>query len=131
MTPRVSKTVLLSGTALLPGTLILFASPAYARCVNTTTGVEVTQSTGQPTSGQSVVCDTAAPNPTHTTTTISGAPGSSNVSVTVLPGATIASTPRAIGVVNASTVLNQGTVRTTGLKDFRPFRDWRKQHPHQ
>ena len=91
---------------------------AEARCVNTTTGVEVTSGTGQPTSNQTVVCDTAPPNPTAASTVISAAAGSTNVSVTVLPGSIMASTARAIGVVNNSTVLNQGQVGTSGLNAF-------------
>jgi autotransporter-associated beta strand protein len=91
---------------------------AEARCVNTTTGVEVTSGTGQPTSNQTVVCDTAAPNPTAASTVITATAGSTNVSVTVLPGSIMASTARAIGVENNSTVLNQGQVRTNGLNAF-------------
>ena len=52
---RLRKALLQSGTMPLPGTLILLpgsflAGPAYARCVNTTTGIEVMQASGQPTS---------------------------------------------------------------------------------
>jgi hypothetical protein len=91
---------------------------ADARCVNTTTGVVVTAVAGQPTSNQTVVCDTVAPNPPPASTVISAAAGSTNVSVTVLPGSILSPTARAIGVVNNSTVLNQGTVSTSGLNAF-------------
>jgi hypothetical protein len=79
-----------------------------AACVNTTTGLPVNLS--QPTSGQTVVCDTNPPNPTSTV--ISAAAGSTNVGVTVLPGAILSIGTRAIGVVNNSTVLNQGEIDT-------------------
>jgi autotransporter-associated beta strand protein len=120
---RLWKALLQSGTALLPGGLILLAGgfisvPAHARCVNTTTGVEVTQATGQPTSNQSVVCDTTPPNPTAATTVVSAAPGSTNVNVTVLPGAIMSPTVRAIGVENNSTALNQGQINTSGVNAF-------------
>lgn len=120
---RFWKALLQSGTALLPGGLILLpgafiSGPADARCVNTTTGVDVTQTTGQPTSNQTVVCDTNAPNPTPSTTTVSATPGSTGVSVTVRQGSVLAPTTRAIGVVNSSTVLNQGEIRTTGANSF-------------
>ena len=91
---------------------------AYARCVNTTTGIEVTSATGQPISNQTVVCDTTPPNPTAATTAVSAAAGSTNVSVTVQPGAIMNSTVRAIGVVNNSTALNQGQITTSGLNAF-------------
>nr|WP_188130358.1 autotransporter-associated beta strand repeat-containing protein [Mesorhizobium albiziae] len=86
--------------------------------MNTTTGIEVTQSTGQPTSGQSVVCDSTPPNPTAATTAVSAVAGSSNVSVTVLPGAIMNSTVRAIGVERNSSALNQGQITTTGVNAF-------------
>ncbi|HEX2890794.1 autotransporter outer membrane beta-barrel domain-containing protein [Vineibacter terrae] len=107
--------LLLSATGLAG---LIDAGAAQARCVNTTTGVEVTDTTGQPTSGQAVVCDTNPPNPTATTTVVTAAPGSTGVSITVLPGAIMSSTPRAIGVDSNSTVLIQGQVRTTGFNAF-------------
>ena len=91
---------------------------AAARCVNVTTGVVVTATTGQPNSNESVVCDTTAPNPPPASTVVSAAAGSSNVSVTVQAGSILSSTARAIGVVNNSTVLNQGQVSTSGLNAF-------------
>src|SRR5262249_59687061 len=81
---------------------------AEAACVNPTTGLPVNLS--QPTSNETVVCDTAAPNPS--TTPISAAGSSTNVSVTVLPGSILSTGVRAIGVVNDSTVLNQGAIST-------------------
>ncbi|WP_158282788.1 autotransporter domain-containing protein [Aminobacter sp. AP02] len=98
--------------------VLLDTNEAHARCVNTTTGIEVTSVTGQPTSNQNVVCDTTPPNPTAQTTAISAAAGSTNVNVTVLPGAMMNSTVRAIGVVNNSTVLNQGHIMTSGINAF-------------
>jgi autotransporter-associated beta strand protein len=90
----------------------------HARCVNTTTGVVVTAVTGQPNSNEVVVCDTTAPNPPPASTVISATAGSTNVSVTVLLGSILSPTARAIGVVNNSTVLNQGRVSTSGLNAF-------------
>jgi autotransporter-associated beta strand protein len=81
---------------------------AEAACINVTAGLPVNVS--QPTSGQTVVCDTNPPNPTSTV--ISAAAGSTNVTVTVLPGATLNTGARAIGVVDNSTVLNQGAIST-------------------
>jgi hypothetical protein len=91
---------------------------AAANCVNTTTGVQVTAVTGQPSSNQTVVCDATPPNPTPASTVVTAAPGSTNVSVTVLPGSVLNTTARAIGVVNNSTILNQGQIRTSGLNAF-------------
>ncbi|MDR2240525.1 MAG: autotransporter outer membrane beta-barrel domain-containing protein, partial [Zoogloeaceae bacterium] len=94
------------------------AGAARANCVNITTGEQVTGGigvgTGQPTSGQTVVCDSNPPNPTATTTTVSALPGSTGVSVTVLAGASMNPTTRAIGIEDNSTVLIQGTVNTNG-----------------
>jgi len=70
----------------------------------------------QPTSGQTVVCDTAPPNPTFTV--ISAAAGSTNVTVTLLTGAILSTGVRAIGVVNNSTVLNQGQISTSASNAF-------------
>jgi len=89
-----------------------------ARCVNTTTGIVVTAVAGQPNANETVVCDTTVPNPPPASTVISGAAGSTNVNVTVLPGSILSSTARAIGVVNNSRVLNQGQVSTSGLNAF-------------
>lgn len=85
---------------------------AAARCVNTTTGGQVTDGADAPASGQAVICDTGTPNPS--TTVISAVPGSTGVSVTVQSGAILQTTLRAIGVFNSSTVLNQGRVSTVG-----------------
>jgi outer membrane autotransporter protein len=96
----------------------LFATEAAeARCVNTTTGGQATDGVDMPSSGQSVVCSTAAPNPS--TTTVTSTAGSTGVTVTVMPGATVSTTARAIGLDgNASSILNQGTVQTSGLNAF-------------
>jgi autotransporter family porin len=96
---------------------LVFTEVAEARCVNTTTGGQATDGTDMPSSNQSVVCDPSAPNPS--TTTVSSTPGSTGVTVTVMPGATVSTTARAIGLDgNASSILNQGTVRTSGLNAF-------------
>src|SRR6516225_2520752 len=100
---RVSSLCLASALAAIGG-----VRAGEAACVNTTTGLPVNVS--QPTSGQTVVCDTNPPNPTSTV--ISAAAGSTNVTVTVLPGATLNTGARAIGVVDNSTVLNQGAIST-------------------
>src|SRR5712671_4842109 len=85
---------------------------AGAACINVTTGLPV--SVSQPTSNQTVVCDTSAPNPPPPSTVISAAAGSTNVSVTVLPGSILSPTVRAIGIVTDSTALNQGLIHTSG-----------------
>jgi len=110
--PAWSGWLLLSTTGLAG---LALAGAAEARCVNVTTGVEVTSTTGQPTSNQTVVCDTDPPNPTAGTTVITAAPGSTGVSVTIQPGSILAPTTRAIGVVDSSTVLIQGQVITSGI----------------
>jgi hypothetical protein len=61
---------------------------------------------------RALVCDSGSPNPS--TTVVSAVPGSAGVTVIVLPGAILQPTLRAIGVFNASAVLNQGTVSTLG-----------------
>jgi autotransporter family porin len=96
----------------------LFAADgAEARCVNTTTGGQATDGIDMPSSGQSVVCDSSAPNPSITT--VSSTAGSTGVTITVMPGTTVSTTARAIGLDgNASSILNQGTVRTSGLNAF-------------
>ena len=108
---RVSLLCLASALAAIGG-----VREAEATCVNVTTGLPVAIS--QPSSGQTVVCDTAAPNPPPSSTVISAAAGSTNVSVTVLPGSILSPTFRAIGVVNSSTVLNQGQIHTSGINAF-------------
>jgi autotransporter-associated beta strand protein len=69
-----------------------------------------------PTSGQTVTCDTSPPNPFHTV--ISAQAGSTNVTVNLLPGAILSTGVRAIGVVNSSTVLNQGQIITSASNAF-------------
>lgn len=97
---------------------LVATDPAFARCVNTTTGIEVTSITGQPGSNEAVICDATPPNPTPASTVISAAAGSTNVNVTIEPGAAMNSTVRAIGVVSHSSVLNQGQVTTDGINAF-------------
>jgi outer membrane autotransporter protein len=96
---------------------VLAAQAAEARCVNTTTGGQFTDGVDMPSSGQAVVCNNLAPNPS--TTTVSSTAGSTGVTITVMPGATVSTTARAIGLDgNASSILNQGTVRTSGFNAF-------------
>ena len=66
---------------------------AEARCVNTTTGGQATDGIDMPSSNQSVVCDPSAPNPS--TTTVTSTSGSTGVTITVMPGATVSTTARA------------------------------------
>src|SRR6516225_4351690 len=106
---RVSSLCLASALAAIGG-----VRAGEAACVNTTTGLPVNLS--QPTSNQTVVCDTNPPNPSSTVT--SAAAGSTNVSVTVLPGSVVSTGVRAIGVVDNSTVLNQGQIRTGASNAF-------------
>jgi hypothetical protein len=87
---------------------------ALAACINVTTGLPV--SVSQPTSNQTVVCDTNPPNPTSTV--ISAVLGSTNVTVTLLTGAILNTSVRAIGVVDNSTVLNQGQISTSANNAF-------------
>src|SRR5882672_5758065 len=96
----------------------LFATEAAeARCVNTTTGGQSTDGIDMPSSGQSVVCNASSPNPS--TTTVTSTAGSTGVTITVMPGATVSTTARAIGLDgNQSSIFNQGTVRTSGLNAF-------------
>ena len=54
---------------LLPIAALALAMPlreAAARCVNTTTGGQVTDGADAPASGQTVICDTGTPNPSTT-----------------------------------------------------------------
>ncbi len=96
---------------------LALTSRAEARCVNTTTGGQATDGVDMPSSGQAVVCDTGTPNPS--TTTVTSTTGSTGVSITVQSGATVSTTARAIGLNgNASSVLNQGAIRTSGFNAF-------------
>ena len=97
--------------------LSLLAVPAVAdaKCVNTSTGTTIGTTAGQPQSGQSVVCDATAPNPT---TAISAAAGSSDVHILINAGSILNPGVRAVGVVNNSTVINNGTIRTSALNAF-------------
>ena len=90
---------------------------AEARCANTTTGGQATDGVDMPSSGQSVVCDSSSPNPS--TITVTSTAGSTGATIAVMPGATVSTTARALGLDgNASSILNQGTVRTSGLNAF-------------
>jgi hypothetical protein len=110
---RVHQSLL--STTIFAGLLVTQA--AEARCVNTTTGGQATDGIDMPSSGQSVVCSTAAPNPS--TTTVTSTAGSTGVTITVMPAATVSTTARAIGLDgNASSISNQGTVRTSGFNAF-------------
>ena len=109
------KVLLLSSTALLLAAEL--PNSATARCLNTTTSTVLGNGgVGQPSSNQTVVCDTSGSNPTPYV--ISATSNSSNVTVTVLPGSIISPGVRAIGVVNTSTVLNQGTIQTGANNAF-------------
>ncbi|HEY4076254.1 MAG TPA: hypothetical protein VGM26_04900, partial [Rhizomicrobium sp.] len=96
--------------------MCLCGTPAFAACTNTTTGVAVTATSGQPAAGETVICDTAAPNPTIASTTITAT--GNNVRVTVQNGSRIQSTGRAIGVLSNSTITNMGSITTSGLNAF-------------
>jgi len=62
-----------------------------------------------PVTGQRVVCDTATPNPT--TAGVIAAPGSTDVSITVLPGAVVApASGPGVQIRDGSTVDNQGVI---------------------
>ncbi|RKP58969.1 autotransporter outer membrane beta-barrel domain-containing protein [Pararobbsia silviterrae] len=65
-----------------------------------------------PNTGDTVTCDTSAPNPTSAT--ITAIPGSTNVTVNILPGAELDTTTTAIVVSDQSTVFNDGTLNTNG-----------------
>jgi hypothetical protein len=110
-----------SGCIPLPGVLAgavlcLCGTPASAACTNTTTGIAVTAASGQPAAGETVVCDTTAPNPTIASTTITAT--GNNVTVTVQSGSRIQSTGRAIGVLSNSTITNMGAITPSGLNAF-------------
>jgi outer membrane autotransporter protein len=93
---------ILSCTALSGGCL-LFGTQAFAACDNLA-----------PASGQTVTCDTSAPNPSPAG--VAAAAGSSNVTVNILSGAGI--TPgagaTAIDLVSSSTATNNGTLTISG-----------------
>ncbi len=120
-----ARGALLSGTMLLSGGLVLLSSAlmsgsAFARCVNTTTGVEIIGNTGQPTTGQSVVCDTTAPNPT--TNGVVVAAGNTGVTITVNSGASLTTSSgsgaiyvgQAItGMDTTANLINNGTIEAS------------------
>lgn len=96
---------LLSTSALATGSLLLVSDSALAACSNST-----------PASGQTVTCDSSAPNPA--TTAVTAAPGSSNVIVNIQNGSALAitrsSSQNGAGVVSDSQINNSGTVSLTG-----------------
>ena len=94
--------MILSCTALSSGCL-LPGSRAFAACDNLA-----------PASGQTVTCDTSAPNPSPTG--VLAAAGSSNITVNVVQGAGITpgSGATAIGLVSSSTATNNGTLTISG-----------------
>jgi autotransporter family porin len=96
---RSSATLLLSVVVVFLGSLsALVTSPALAVCNN-----------HDPVSGQTVVCDTADPNPDPTR--VQAVPGSTNVTVNVLPGAAIVSPLNiAVSVSGRATISNAGTI---------------------
>lgn len=69
-----------------------------------------------PTTGQTVTCTTAAPNPD--TTGVQAVVGSTNVTVNVQPGAGISvvrtTTPTPVSVQSSSQVFNNGAISLTG-----------------
>jgi outer membrane autotransporter protein len=108
---------LLLGVLAIGG--ILAAGPASAACVNTSRGIAITGSTaaeGQPVAGESVTCDATSPNPFPfgiVTTT-----GQANISVTIGSGAIINAPGSGVLLDDTSTIVNNGTVNTTGVNGF-------------
>jgi len=97
---------LLCGTALATvGLIVLRPSAALAACDNVS-----------PATGQTVTCDTAAPNPT--TTNIKAAAGSTNVTVNIGAGSTLdvtrATNPTVTEVDTGSRITNSGTILLSG-----------------
>ncbi|TYL86783.1 hypothetical protein [Bradyrhizobium cytisi] len=94
---------ILSGAALISGGLILLDSrEARAVC-----------DIHDPTSGQTVTCSTAAPNPDPTR--VEAVAGSTNVTVNVLPGSGITATGiNGVFVRDQSQVTNQGAITISG-----------------
>jgi autotransporter-associated beta strand protein len=97
---RVSSLCLVLALAAIAG-----VREAEANCSNTA-----------PVSNETVICDTNPPNPF--TSSISAVAGSTNVTVNVLSGAILSTGVRAVGVVNNSTVLNQGEIHTSASNAF-------------
>ncbi len=97
--------MLLGGSALAGGLLALASSPALAAC-----------SASAPTTGQSVTCDATAPNPDVTGSRATA--GSSNVTITIDPGATVAvprtTSPVVTSVETNSAIINGGAITLTG-----------------
>ena len=100
---RLSERTRLRTTAgLLAGISTLACDAALAACNN-----------NAPASGQTVTCNTSAPNPD--TTGVQALAGSSNVTVNVLSGAAITvNAISAIGVVAQSAATNNGTLTISG-----------------
>lgn len=100
--PFVATSPLQAISLMLGLQLLLLCAPAVAACDNTA-----------PNSGQTVTCDTSSPNPA--TTPIAAVPGSSNVTVNVLPNAELdVAGNNGILVRDQSTVVNQGALRISG-----------------
>lgn len=81
--------------------LLVRCLSTFAACDNVT-----------PSTGQTVTCDSSAPNPD--TTGIAATPGSTHVTVNILPGAELdVGNSNVVFVLDQSTVTNQGTLRQT------------------
>jgi outer membrane autotransporter protein len=93
---------ILSRTALSGGCLLIGSQGAFAACNNLL-----------PATGQTVTCDTTAPNPSLVG--VQAVAGSSNVTVNVLQNAGITvNGVNAIGLVSNSTATNNGTLTVSG-----------------
>src|ERR1019366_4836956 len=88
------------------------AEPAWAAC-NLISGPGTAASPG---TGATVVCDSAAPNPS--TVPIRAQSGSNNVKVNVLAGGGLETNTDAIIVRNNSSVTNAGTLKTNGDDEY-------------
>ncbi len=96
---------LLSSSVIVTGSLLLASDAALAAC-----------SSSAPTSGQTVTCDSSAPNPTSSAVT--AAPGSSNVTVNIQSGSALtitrATSVTGVNVGDGSTINNDGNVSLSG-----------------
>jgi outer membrane autotransporter protein len=92
------------GVGLLMASVLL-PQQARANCSSATPG-----------SGVTVTCDTAAPNPD--TTGVNAVAGSTNVTINVTAGASVAvqrsTSPTALSVIGSSQITNNGTVNLSG-----------------
>lgn len=112
--PRLSLLAIACAAALLSGT-------AAARCVNVSQGgVEITAISGQPATGDSIVCDTAAPDPFTVPIVVGSVDAATGVTIQVQPGATLRAGDTPIKVSSSTspisqvTVINDGTIESTG-----------------